>query len=127
MRSARARSTSPPASSWELLLGVGAGAFLQPLRDAARDLLRGEIVGVGERLLGRAGAEAIDADDEAVADDAVPVVAARRLDGHQPCLAVGDEPALLLARPLEEALDAGHRDDANFVLALHQRQRGLGQ
>src|SRR5713226_5752637 len=64
----------------ESLLGVGARAFVQPFGNAARDFRRREIVGVGERFLRRAGAEAVDADDQPVADDAVPVVAAGRFD-----------------------------------------------
>src|SRR3954469_17265000 len=51
--------------------GVGARAFGQPLADAGGHLGRREIVSVGERLFRRAGAEAVDADHQPVADDAV--------------------------------------------------------
>src|SRR5256885_5174960 len=49
----------------------------QPLRDAAGHLLRRHAVGVGERLLRRTGAEAVDAHHQAVADDSVPIEPAR--------------------------------------------------
>src|SRR3954470_20994597 len=92
-------------------LGVGARAFGQPAPDAGGNLGGREIVGIGERLLGGAGAEAVDADHQAVADDAVPVETARGFHRHQPGLAVRDELALLVAGPFQEALHAGHGDE----------------
>src|SRR5512140_1736709 len=65
-------------------LGIGARAFGQPLADAGGHLGRREIVGIGERFFRGAGAEAVDADHQPVADDSVPVEAAGCLDGHQP-------------------------------------------
>src|SRR5438132_6327861 len=92
----------------DLLLGVGARAFVEPFGNAARDLGRREIVRVGERLLRRAGAEAVDADHQPVADDPVPVVPAGRFDRDETGFAVRDQLALFVARPVQESLDARH-------------------
>src|SRR5512141_1240844 len=46
-------------------LGVRACAFGQPLRDPSGHLLRRQVIGVGQRLLRRAGAEAVDSHHQA--------------------------------------------------------------
>src|SRR5713101_418412 len=79
------------------LPGGRARAFQKPFRDAAGDLLRSEIVGLGQRLLRSAGAEAVDSDDQPVADDAVPVEAERRFDRDELRLATRQKGALLVA------------------------------
>src|SRR5438105_9651328 len=99
-------SLSLAAGFIALPLRIGAGAFLDPLLYAPRDLLRGEPVGIRDGLLRRARAEAVDADHQAVADDAVPVEPCRRLDGHELRLRiVGNELALGIAVPGKEPLD----------------------
>src|SRR5256885_9230429 len=80
----------------------------QPLRDAAGHLLRRHAVGVGERLLRRTGAEAVDAHHQAVADDSVPIEPAGGLHRDEPGPAVRDQLALLVAGPFQETLHAGH-------------------
>src|SRR5256885_14331943 len=122
-------SLSLAAGFIALPLGVGTGAFLDPLLYPSRDLLRCEAEGVGDGLLRRARAEAIDADHQAVADDPVPIEPAGRLDRHQlRLLIVGNELALGVSVPGEEPLDARHGDEARLrrELRVEKSQRRLG-
>src|SRR4051812_17346997 len=108
-------SLSLAAGFIALPLGVGASPFVEPLLDPSRDLLRREAEGVGDGLLRRARAEAIDADHQAVADDPVPIDAAGSLDRHQLRLRiVGNELALGVSVPGEEPLHARHGDEARL-------------
>src|SRR5438067_2130310 len=124
MRSSHAlcpNSLSLAAGFIALPLGVGPGAFLQPFLDSSRDLLRSEPESVGDGLLGRARAEAVDPDHQAVADDPVPVEPARSLDGYQFRLGiVGNQLALGVAVPGEESLDARHGNESGL-----RRQPGI--
>src|SRR4051812_9122374 len=122
-------SLSLAAGFIALPLGVGSGAFLDPLLYPSRDLLRREAEGIGDGLLRRARAESVDADHQAVADDPVPIEPARRLDRDELRLRiVGNELALRVSVPGEEPLHAGHGDEARLrrELGVEQSQRGLG-
>src|SRR5690348_1979885 len=107
--------------------GIGARAFGQPAPDAGGDLGGRQIVGVGERLFRSAGAEAVDAHHQPVADDAVPVEPARGFHRDQPRPSVRNELALLVAGPFQEALHARHRDEPNLVVPGKIGERGLNK
>src|SRR3954447_551523 len=112
-----------------LPLRVGAGTFLEPLLDPSGHLLRGEPERVGDRLLRRAGAETVDPDHQAVADDAVPVEAPCRLHRDELRLRImRNQLALRLSGPGEEPLDAGHGDEPRLRrdLGVEELQRRLG-
>src|SRR5712671_7748655 len=132
MRSSHAlcpHSLSFAAGFIALPLGVGAGAFLDPLLYPSGNFLRRQAESVGDRLLRRARTEAVDPDHQAVADDPVPVESARGLDGDELRLRiVGNQLALRIAVPGEEPLDARHGDEPRLrrQLGVEEAECGLG-
>src|SRR5271166_2642700 len=86
------------------------GSTAEPVRGHLRDRIRRDAEVLVDRLIGPALAEALHADERAVADDRVPAKAHRGLDRDlDPRRA--DHRAAIVLRLIEERVHAGHGDD----------------